>query len=269
MKRVPTSVAKAGFAYAFVVAVSTLVACSGEALSGPIGSSLGSGGSSLPTAGGGDSTKSSGSVGGSSAIGSGSGSPSACDGKTRKMTTGDLYIADFESGDMHGWYDYMATGALNRLVDAAPGAASTAKAGHLAATELMSFGGGMGFGTGCWDTSALDGISFWAKGTAGAANTIQVQVAIPATHAVANGGDCIERCFDHPSKTVTLTGDWKQYTATFAELKQAGFGNPAEYKGVIMALNWASIEGPNVDFWIDEVALYSGTASPGAVGHPH
>ena len=56
---------------------------------------------------------------------------------------------------------------------------------------------------------------------------------------------------------------------TFAELKQAGFGTPAQYKGVMMALNWASIEGPNVDFWIDEVELYSGTASPGAVAHPH
>lgn len=36
-----------------------------------------------------------------------------------------------------------------------------------------------------------------------------------------------------------------------------------------MALNWASTEGPDVDFWIDEVALYAGTASPGAVAHPH
>jgi len=302
MKRLQTSIANVGLACTFVVGVSISTACSGEGLSSPPGNhGNGSGGSGLAT-GGGDSTTNSGSSGapivsggsgsGSSAGGGsptpGSGgtsapgaagtanpgaggssntSPSACDGKTRKMTNGDMYIADFESGDMHGWYDYTATGALNMLVAATPGAASTSKAGHLAATGLMSFGGGMGFGTGCWDTSALDGISFWARGTAGPSNNIQVQVAIPATHAVANGGDCVDKCFDHPSKTIALTGDWKQYSVAFADLKQAGFGNPAQYKGVMMALNWASVEGPNVDFWIDEVALYSGTATPGAVGH--
>jgi hypothetical protein len=255
MKRVPSPIANVGLACTLVVSISTLGACSGEGLSSPLGRN-GSSGSDLATTSGGDTVTN-----------SGSGGASACDGKSRKMTTADVYIADFESGDMHGWYDYTATGALNKLVDTAPGAAGTTNAGHLAATGLMSFGAGMGFGTGCWDTSALDGISFWAKGTAGTSNTIQVQVAIPATHAVANGGDCVEKCFDHPSKTVTLNGDWKQYTVAFADLEQAGFGIPAQYKGVMMALNWASVEGPNVDFWIDEIALYAGTASPGAVGH--
>ena len=55
----------------------------------------------------------------------------ACDGKTRKMTIGDMFIADFESGDMHGWYDYTSTGALNKLIAAGPGAASTVKADTL------------------------------------------------------------------------------------------------------------------------------------------
>jgi hypothetical protein len=120
---------------------------------------------------------------------------------------------------------------------------------------------------GCWDVSALSGISFWAKGTAGSDSLIKVQVALPATHSVANGGDCTEKCFDHPSKTIALTPEWKQYTAAWSELAQAGFGTPASFSGVIMALNWVSLVGSNVDFWVDEVALYSGTASPGPVGH--
>jgi len=286
----------ANVAVACTLVATGVAACSGEPLSSPLGShGDGTGGSSFVTAGGGDTTSNSGSggspsvsggagssspagggsptpgAGGSAngAGGSGNTSPSVCDGKSRKMTTADLFVADFESGDMHGWYDYTQAGALNKLVAGMPGAVTTTKAGHLAATGLMSFGAGMGFGTGCWDTSALDGISFWGKGTAGTSNTIQVQVAIPATHAVANGGDCVDKCFDHPSKTVTLTGDWKQYSVAFADLKQAGFGTPAQYQGVMMALNWASVEGPSVDFWIDEIALYSGTASPGAVAHPH
>jgi hypothetical protein len=49
-------------------------------------------------------------------------------------------------------------------------------------------------------------------------------------------------------------------------LAQAGFGTPAKYDGVIMAINWVSVAASNVDFWVDEVALYSGTASIGPVG---
>jgi hypothetical protein len=193
--------------------------------------------------------------------------PSACNGKTRVMTTADLFIGDFEGGGLQGWYDYGANGALNALAVGSPGAISTAHAGHLAATGLTGFGGGMGFGTGCWDTSALDGISFWAKGIAGADNKVQFQVAIPATHAVANGGDCLSKCFDHPSKVLVLTPAWTQYVVAFSELAQAGWGAPASYKGVIMAVNWVSVDAANVDFWVDEVALYRGTASPNPVGH--
>ena len=191
---------------------------------------------------------------------------SACNGKSRIMTTANLFVADFEAAGTSGWYDYKASGAMNVLVAAAPGAVGTARGGHLAAGALTDFGGGMGYGTGCWDTSALDGFSFWAKGTAGGDNRIQFQVAIPATHAAANGGDCLTKCFDHPSKQIVLTSEWKQYTVSFTELTQAGFGAPAHYQGIIMALNWVSIAASSVDFWVDEVGLYVGVASPNPVG---
>jgi hypothetical protein len=192
--------------------------------------------------------------------------PSACNGKTRVMTTADLFIGDFESGGLQGWYDFSSAGALNMLALGSPGALGTHHGGHLAATGLTGFGAGMGFGTGCWDTSALDGLSFWAKGTAGTDNKIQFQVAIPATHAVANGGDCVAKCLDHPSKQLVLTPDWKQYTVAFNELTQAGWGAPAYYKGIMMALNWVSVNATSVDFWVDEVALYKGVASTKPVG---
>lgn len=190
---------------------------------------------------------------------------SACTGKSRVMTMSDPFIFDFESGSLGGWYDYGANGALNALTIGSPGALGTQHAGHLAASGLSSFGGGMGFGTGCWDTSALDGISFWAKGTAGADNKVQFQVAIPATHAVANGGDCTAKCFDHPSKQLVLTADWQQYVVAFSDLAQAGFGAPAHYSGVIMALNWVSVDANAVDFDVDEIALYKGAPLSGPV----
>ena len=194
------------------------------------------------------------------------GPPSACTGKTRIMTTSDLFIADFEKSGLAGWYDYQANGALNLIALDAPGAIGTAHGGHLAASNLTLFGAGMGFGTSCWDTSALDGISFWAKGTAGSDNKFQFQVAIPQTHAVANGGDCVAKCFDHPSKQLVLTPAWTQYVVPFNQLAQAGWGTPASYSGVIMALNWVSVDAASVDFWVDEIALYKGTASVNPVG---
>jgi hypothetical protein len=83
-----------------------------------------------------------------------------------------------------------------------------------------------------------------------------MQVAIPATHAVADGGDCTTKCYDHPSKKVTLGAAWQQYNVKFSDLTQAGFGAPATYGGIIMALNWVSLEGPSVDFQVDEVSFY-------------
>src|SRR5262245_10290657 len=193
---------------------------------------------------------------GTGGAGGGSVGTSACSGKSRKVTKADLFISDFENGSLHGWYDFGSTGPLNAIALVSPGAVGTVRAGHLAKVNLPSFGAGTGFGTGCWDVLSLDGISFWAKGTAGTDNVIQFQVAIPATHEVEVGGDCVAGCNDHFSKKVTLTSEWKEYTVRFSELTQAGFGAPAKYDGVMMALNWVFISGPSVDFSVDEVALF-------------
>jgi hypothetical protein len=190
----------------------------------------------------------------------------ACAGKSRKVTASDPFVSDFENEDLHGWYDFGATGSLGKIAIVSPGAAGTARAGHLAASALTSFGAGMGFGTGCWDVSSLDGVSFWAKGTAGSDNAILVQVAVPATHSVEVGGDCMTKCNDHPSAKVTLTPQWKLYAVRFSDLTQAGFGATARYEGVMMALNWVSVAGPSVDLSVDEVALFAGAAPTGPVG---
>ena len=164
----------------------------------------------------------------------------ACANRTRKLTAADASIANFESGSLAGWYDYRdptPNAALNPVALATPGAVNSAGAARLSGTGFQGFGAGMGYGLGCWDATVFAGISFWAKGVSGTDNNIALQVAVPATHAVADGGDCVANCFDHPSKRVVLTPDWKQYRVTWAELAQAGFGAAASYGGVIMALN--------------------------------
>jgi hypothetical protein len=180
----------------------------------------------------------------------------ACAGKVHVLSA---TIATFEDGSLTGWYEYKdaTTGmTLNALAITMPGASTTTRALHLSGTALQAFGAGMGFGIGCGDASAFQGVSFWAKGTSGTSNNIALQVAIPATHAVADGGDCTTKCFDHPQKKVLLGADWQQVHVKFTDLAQAGFGTPATYGGLIMALNWVSLEGPSVDISIDEIALY-------------
>src|SRR5262249_16261613 len=168
-------------------------------------------------------------------------------------------VYNFDDGTLTAWYDYKdatASATLNHVSISMPGANGTTRAGHLSGTGFTGFGAGMGYGLACLATTGYQGISFWAKGTSGTDNNIQLQVAIPATHAAADGGDCTTKCYDHPSKHVALTANWQQYRVAWGELTQAGFGNPATFQGIIMALNWVSLAGPNLDFQIDEIALY-------------
>jgi hypothetical protein len=184
----------------------------------------------------------------------------ACAGKTHGLPAPPT-IYDFEDGALTAWYDYKDTSAsatFNHVAIATPGANGTTRAGRISGSGFTGFGAGMGYGLACLDTrgGAYQGISFWAKGTSGTDNNIALQVAIPATHAAADGGDCTAMCYDHPQKKVLLTPDWKQYRVTWAELTQVGFGKPATFQGIIMALNWVSLAGPSLDFSVDEVALY-------------
>jgi hypothetical protein len=180
----------------------------------------------------------------------------ACAGKVHAAAA---VIDTFEDGSLTNWYEYKdsTVGAtLSPLTIVSPGAASTSKALQLSGSGFQGFGAGAGFMTLCTDASAFQGITFWAKGTSGTSNDIALQVAIPQTQATADGGDCTTSCFDHPSKKVALTSAWQQYHVLFTDLAQAGFGAPAKYAGIVMALNWVSIEGPAVNFQIDEISYY-------------
>jgi hypothetical protein len=203
-----------------------------------------------------------GTMGGAGTTGAaGTGAPvvtGACAGKTHKLPAPPL-VYSFEDGSLTAWYSYKdatAGATLNPTAVVMPGANGTTRAGRLSGTGFQGFGAGVGYGLACLDAVGYQGISFWARGTSGTDNNIALQVAIPATHAVADGGDCATRCFDHPSKRIVLTPNWQQYQVKFSDLTQAGFGNPATYQGIIMALNWVSIAGPNLDFSIDEIAFY-------------
>jgi hypothetical protein len=191
---------------------------------------------------------------------------SVCDGVT---SNADAFVANLEPGDPHSaWWAYndgsltdmAGTGWPNGTGPAeAGGALGTAHALHLSGGQSTSYPPGVGVAYGCIDVNSFDGISFWAR-TDGVTQDINLLVSIPATQAVDAGGDCTDgaKCYDDFGKAFTVTGEWKQYTATWNELAQAGWGTAATWDGIVIGWNWNFSLTP-FDIWIDEIALYTGT----------
>ncbi|WP_170228901.1 hypothetical protein [Polyangium fumosum] len=232
----------------------------------------GAGVGSASSSGSGGGSSSSSSAGGSGGSG-GSAPPSVCDDNVRVLTVDDAFVDDFET-DMAfpGWYSFADTEAANfsKIAREGEGAVTTTMAAHVSGTGIKAptdggFGAGFGFGLkdangACAGISAFDGISFWAKGTAGADNALRLQAVHPATQAKADGGDCETNCYNHPGKSITLTSEWKQYTIKWNEL-----AGSVQVKDVILGLSWIT-PGPDFDIWIDEVTLFAGTAPTGPIG---
>jgi hypothetical protein len=205
--------------------------------------------------------------------------PSVCDGMTFVLPVGEAYIDNFETDTRFtGWYAFSDTTPPNMPGPerVASGAVTTAFAGHVHATGIksskaMGYGAGFGFGLvdpakgACVDLTAFDGISFWAKGTAGTDNTLKFQIVSPSTQPADSMpvGDCASSAaacaFKHPAKVITLKADWTQFVIKFSELAPA-----AAYTGKVLGFNMIT-DGPDYDVEIDEATFYSGTAPTGAV----
>jgi hypothetical protein len=234
---------------------------------GATGGTAGASGTGAGATGGGGSAGTSGS-GGSAGT---SAAPSICDNNTYELPLAEAFVDDFESATRFaGWYSFADTTTMTAIARAAGGALSTAMGAHFVASGIKAptaggFGAGFGFGMKdgqmrCAGISAFDGVSFWAKGTAGANNALTFQAVLAVTQAKMDGGDCTANCYNHPAKAITLTADWKQYTVLWTEL-----AGTHKVSGVILGLNWIT-PGPALDIWVDEVTLFKGTAPTGPVG---
>jgi hypothetical protein len=197
--------------------------------------------------------------------------PSVCDGATDVRLTNNGYVDNLEDPETDtdafwdSYVDDMGGMAENRAF-VSPGALGTATAIHYAGSTGTTPGmayAGLTRSLGCTDVSAFDGISFWAMGTDGL--EIFMQVGTPDTQK--EGGDCLEMCYDHPEKSIVLSDQWSQYAVTWDELAQQGFGNPAEFEGMTVLLNWRTAIG-DFDFSIDEISFFSGDAPTDPVMPP-
>jgi len=136
---------------------------------------------------------------------------------------------------------------------------------HLRALGLADWGGGLGttFPDRPKDTSAYDGVAFWAKKSPASFSALRLGVA--DVHSSPEGGYCDptapdrdpNRCDDSFGGFVVLSDDWRFYAIDFVEMRQGGWGKRAPSLDVskLYGLNFAYQAG-NWDIWIDDVSFY-------------
>jgi hypothetical protein len=196
--------------------------------------------------------------------------PSSCPGKIQPATDGVL--DDFEDGDSQVtkidgrdgyWFtshdDKGSTIGPTPLKMAEGGAGGSAKSLRITGQTSSENGAwGILFGAnfaaqGLYDASRHAGIAFKAKADGASVKKVRFKVGDVNTHP--DGGVC-KTCWNHFGKDLVLTTDWKDYTVTFAEMKQeAGWGErfPSITPSKLISINWSVGPGQAVDLSIDDV----------------
>jgi endo-1,4-beta-xylanase len=169
-------------------------------------------------------------------------------------------IATFDDGMLSGFwssYDESPDATHDPMAAESPGAAGTSHALHFTGMGHSIWGANFGKTPGCTDTSAFDGLSFYAKGSSGTANELHVIAQVAAALPFTAGGDCASDCYSHPRTTIVLSEDWVRFDLPFSAFRHPGWGVVTEYDGTVMGFAFESA-GPDFDVWIDELRLYSG-----------
>lgn len=276
-----------------MTAMRTLRACAIAAVGGALGTmACASGRADRLTEATGGSTNASGSTptGGSTANG-GASSATSAGGKVSTLPPDSVclkpvvsdgscpLIDDLEDGDNKilpvegrsgSWYAYndgTGTTTPTEFETSADTRTGSTKALHTTGADHTDYGGGFGFSMACVDATAYSGMSFMAKGT----GKLYVTVATAETRPKGSGGDCVSaHCNDNFGKIFELTADWAQYSLTWDELYQVGWGDPATfYDSHIVGADFSAYNpGDGLpygwDFWIDDVSFTGG--SPSATG---
>jgi hypothetical protein len=138
-------------------------------------------------------------------------------------------------------------------------------AAHLHGSGFTDYGAGLSFSgwLTCVDISAFRGISFWAKGGPGTGTTLangpRLNLLVPATLPAQFGGSCLVSCNDYHNVQLTLTEQWKQYSFTFSQFSQMGFGPQVPFNAKdVLGFNFVFLGaagGVGFDFWLDDVEL--------------
>jgi hypothetical protein len=105
-----------------------------------------------------------------------------------------------------------------------------------------------------YDASKYVGISFKAK--VGDKSTRQIRFAIGDVNTHPNAGVC-KVCWNHFSKDLIVTNQWKEYRVLFSEVQQqAGWGDPRPASltpSKLMSIDWSISGGQAYDLWVDDI----------------
>jgi hypothetical protein len=181
------------------------------------------------------------------------------------------------------WYTYndMTAGALQTPAAGKPftdsaivpprttdDGGTSSMAARTTGSGFTAYGAGMGFdlddpGAGAakhtYDASSYSGVTFWAMGSAGGS----VRFNVPDKATDPSGGICMgstgtDQCNDHHGHALMLTTTWAQFTFTWAQLTQQGFGYAEATLDtsnlVGMQFQVAAPTG-SFDVWIDDIAF--------------
>ncbi|MEM7154458.1 MAG: hypothetical protein AAF799_16545 [Myxococcota bacterium] len=108
-----------------------------------------------------------------------------------------------------------------------------------------------------YDASSYDGVTFYARGM----GQIRFMITTRATTELKAGGTCdpsMGQCADHHGVFIDLVDSWTEYTFTWEELTQLGWGIEAEFNPRrIMEFNWQTVVDEPFDFSVDELAFHA------------
>jgi len=109
-----------------------------------------------------------------------------------------------------------------------------------------------------YDASEYEGISFWARTDEEFANVWRVNV--PDVSTSPEGGWCGDDCGDHFGRTFVVTTQWRQYSFSWASLRQTGWGpappggiSPAQLYGVELLF---AAQGVDFVLYVDDITFY-------------
>jgi hypothetical protein len=238
----------------------------------------GGGGSGGTGATGGSSGQTSSEAGAAASAEAGAGGAPAC----TTASGGPLLIDDFESGD--GVLPPPRVGLWQADNDGTTGATQSPPGGTSGADFLASDDGtgnlalhtsGTGFAKyaqlqvvlnaqadeSCswFDASAFTGVSFRIKGSTTSGN-LRFQAAQRSITDAMYGGECTSSCGDAYGVSVPLTPDWATQTVSWSELTQQGYGAAVPFAlDELGVLQWTigTNDGPDFDFWLDDVEFTS------------
>ncbi len=145
---------------------------------------------------------------------------------------------------------------------------ASSMAARTTGSGFTAYGAGMGFdlddpGAGAakhpYDASSYSGVTFWAMGSAG--GSVRFNVSDKASDP--SGGVCMgstgtAQCNDHHGHALTLTATWQQFTFTWSQLTQQGFGYveaTLDTSHLIGMQFQIGVPTGSFDVWIDDIAF--------------